>query len=251
MPREELSRCAPHPLDRAAARRRRGRIDEFLAGRSLLRRLLRHVQPELSESLVETGSRGEPLLPNSSEHGVSISHDHVWVAAAFTTRGRVGVDIQTPPAQVSELFLRRCGLTGISALPGPLRAREAAWAWTAREACGKALGVGLAGRPWEFDLPPGGREGRWKECAWVSLRGESEVPLSCAVSRVPSDQGRDIKGLWLHDGHRGTNGISTRGDSLFRPVFQAVDLSPTGRGGSLQGALGLAWSSGGEVAGLS
>jgi 4'-phosphopantetheinyl transferase len=52
--------------------------------------------------------------------------------------------------------------------------------WSVQEACVKATGSGLSGRPWSIDVPPGRGRGRWRAYRWVSFRGQSAVPLSCA-----------------------------------------------------------------------
>ncbi|MEW2376557.1 4'-phosphopantetheinyl transferase superfamily protein [Micromonospora sp. NPDC047812] len=81
-------------------------------------------------------------------------------------------------------LLRRCCAPTVRAaldrLPGPARVREFAWIWTVQEACVKATGAGLGGRPWAIPVPSGRRTGRWADLRWVSLRGHSRVPASVA-----------------------------------------------------------------------
>ncbi|NBH07026.1 4'-phosphopantetheinyl transferase superfamily protein, partial [Amycolatopsis sp. SID8362] len=73
----------------------------------------------------------------------------------------------------------------VTALPRARRAREFAWVWTVQEACVKAAGTGLGGRPWSIDVRPGALSGRWGGFTWLSLRTRSPVPLSCAFHPPP------------------------------------------------------------------
>ena len=65
-------------------------------------------------------------------------------------------------------------------LPERERAVEFAWVWTVQEACVKAEGTGLAGRPWRIEVPPRPRTGQWGGYRWIPLRGSTDTPLSCA-----------------------------------------------------------------------
>ncbi|MFD0312749.1 4'-phosphopantetheinyl transferase family protein [Streptomyces flavalbus] len=188
--RDRWRRAEPHPDDLArAAALPQWRAAEFLAGRALLRHLLRATVPELAGEPVVAGERGRPLLAGAPGTGVSVSHDGDAVAAAVAPRRRVGVDVQLPPARPSDALLRRClgaHADAVLTLPEARRAAELAWVWTAQESCVKAAGTGLSDRPWTIDVPPGARRGRWRDYAWTSLRTLSRTPLSCAFS-APED----------------------------------------------------------------
>lgn len=204
-----------HPADLAEAGTRPGwSRAEFLAGRQLLRRLLRRVRPGLAELPLRTDPAGKPRLdlggardlhsrtphdlappgpdprgvPDLALPGITISHDGDRVAAAICAHGDIGVDVQLPPDQLTDSTVRRClgrHTAKVAALPRARRANEFAWVWTVQEACVKAAGTGLAGRPWAIDVPPGAVSGRWGGFTWLSLRSRSRVPLSCAFQPAP------------------------------------------------------------------
>ncbi|MFG1757444.1 4'-phosphopantetheinyl transferase family protein [Micromonospora echinofusca] len=157
---------------------------ERLAARALLRLLL---AAELGRTAgatpIAAHDGGQPHLPEWPEVSVSLSHDAGTVAAALGRGIPVGVDVQVPvPAPPA--LLRRCCAPAVRAaldrLPEPARDREFAWIWTVQEACVKATGAGLAGRPWAIAVPAGRRTGRWADLRWVSLRGHTRVPASVA-----------------------------------------------------------------------
>ncbi len=178
-----------HPTDEQRARDMSPwRRAEFLAGRALIRRLLAAVAPQAENAEVRRDARGRPELVGWPI-GVSVSHDDGVVAAAVAPGGRVGVDVQRVPARHSAWLARR--LLGRHYRPA-VPVSELAWVWTAQEACVKADGTGLAGRPWQIDVAPYARHGRWGAYRWVSLRDSSPVPLSCAVA--PLEQERKSHG---------------------------------------------------------
>lgn len=157
---------------------------ERLAARALLRLLLAAELGRTAGAMpIAAHDGGQPYLPEWPEVGVSLSHDAGTVAAALGRGVPVGVDVQVPvPAPPA--LLRRCCAPAVRAaldrLPEPARDREFAWIWTVQEACVKATGAGLAGRPWAIPVPAGRRTGRWADLRWVSLRGHTRVPASVA-----------------------------------------------------------------------
>ncbi len=179
-------RAETHPHDReAAATLPPWRAAEFLSSRALLRHLLRVTYPELAGVAVHSGEHGRPVLAGHPQTGISISHDGDALAVAVARHRQVGVDVQRPPSTVPEALLRRClhdHTERVTALSERQRAAELAWVWTVQEACVKAAGTGLSGRPWMIDIPPGQRHGQWGDFSWISLRGRSRTPLSCAFS---------------------------------------------------------------------
>ncbi|MCK7622620.1 4'-phosphopantetheinyl transferase superfamily protein [Streptomyces sp. RS10V-4] len=174
--RDDLRRAAALPEWRAR---------EFLAGRGLLRELLAAVRPDLADAEIAPGPRGRPGLRGHPGVGVSVSHTEGGVAAGVAVGRAVGVDLQHPADRVGPALARRL-LPGhveqLAALPPERAAAEVAWVWTAQEACVKASGAGLAGRPWTIDVAPGARTGHWAGYRWTALRDHSTTPLSCAYT---------------------------------------------------------------------
>ncbi|GLY37953.1 hypothetical protein Amsp01_039770 [Amycolatopsis sp. NBRC 101858] len=191
--RADLDDPPAHAGDLAEAGTRPAwRRGEFLAGRTLLRHLLRRIRPDLAALPLCADPAGKPRLDAGGEDlalpGITISHDEDRIAAAVCAHGDVGVDVQLPPARLTDSAVRRClgsHAPAVTALPRLRRAKEFAWVWTVQEACVKAAGTGMAGRPWSIDVPPGAVSGHWGGFAWLSLRTRSPVPLSCAFQPAP------------------------------------------------------------------
>ena len=165
------------------------RAEEFLAGRALLRRLLAAVLPRAATAAVVPGPSGKPVLAGWERVGVNVTHDDGHYAACAAVGRAVGIDVQSPPARLDDALLQRCvrppHAGEVASLDAPDRAREFAWIWTVQEACVKAAGTGLSGRPWTIDVPPGSRTGTWRGFTWRSLRELSDTPLSCAWKESP------------------------------------------------------------------
>ena len=166
-----------------AARRPRARAREFLAGRALLRDLLRATGAAGADLPVVAGENGKPRLAGAPSVGITISHDGGHVAAAVAVDREVGVDLQMPPRHVSAAMIRRCAprdAHALMALPPAALGWEFAWIWTAQEACVKADGSGVGGRPWTVDVPLGTASGGWRGTSWRCLRLQAPYPISCA-----------------------------------------------------------------------
>ena len=135
---------------------------------------------------IATRPGGQPFLPERPELAVSLSADGDWLAAAIGIGAPVGIDVQCPQ-RVSAGRLRRCGSPAariaLAALPDAERDREYARIWTVQEACVKAAGSGLAGRPWRIPVEVAQLHGRWRGYRWVSL-ARFGVPVGLA--RGPS-----------------------------------------------------------------
>ncbi|WP_328316322.1 4'-phosphopantetheinyl transferase family protein [Streptomyces sp. NBC_00388] len=173
---------------RRATRLPEWRAREFLAGRGLLRRLIDAVHPSAAGAGITPDARGKPGIAGLPGVGVSISHSEGAVAAGIAVGRAVGVDLQHPADSVSAPFARRVlhsHADRVTALPPEQAAEEVAWVWTVQEACVKATGAGVSGRPWAIDVRPGARSGRWDAYRWVSLRDRSRTPFSCAFSAHP------------------------------------------------------------------
>lgn len=161
---------------------------ERLAARGLLRTMLARHAPRASAAPVTARPGGQPALVGWPELGISLSHDADLVAVAVAPGHRVGVDIQLPPEQAPAGMLRRClrlRPDALAALSPAARARELAWVWSVQEACVKADGTGISGRPWAIDVPVRPRRGRWRDLTWFSLREYSDTPVSCAFGDPP------------------------------------------------------------------
>lgn len=136
----------------------------------------------LSDVRIAHRAGGEPFLPERPDLAVSVSRDGGWVAAAVGHADGIGIDVQCPQP-VRAARLRRCGSStarvALAALPDLERDLEYARIWTVQEACVKATGAGLAGRPWTIPVEVGQWDGAWRACHWHSLRGLG-VPVSVA-----------------------------------------------------------------------
>jgi 4'-phosphopantetheinyl transferase len=173
---------ASHPADLAAAEGlTAGRRAERLAARSLLRQLLRHVAAAAVDAEIEADPGGRPRLLGHPGVGISLSHDGDLAAAAVAISRRVGVDLQQLVNPIHERTARRIlGPHASSVLSAPdAGAYELAAVWSAQEACVKAAGIGLAGRPWSIPVAPQQTEGRWENYRWVTMR-ERPAPISVA-----------------------------------------------------------------------
>lgn len=151
------------------------RAVEYTASRTLLRALLREIGEDLRGGPVAARPGGRPHLPDRPDLGVSLSHSGGWVAVAVGRDRDVGVDVQTP-APVGDRLLRLCcspaDAEALTALPEDGRRREFARIFTVQEACVKAVGAGLSGRPWNVPVALGQRTGEWKGSGRERGRGK-------------------------------------------------------------------------------
>lgn len=157
---------------------------EGAAARALLRRLLAEVAGrDAGATPLAARPGGQPFLPERPDLTVSLSHSGGWVAAAVGLGPDVGVDVQVPQPASAALLRRCCGPAArraLAAMPPRRLDEEFAWIWTVQEACVKATGSGLAGRPWTIPVGVGQRAGTWRRVRWLSLRDRVGVPVSCA-----------------------------------------------------------------------
>lgn len=164
-----------------------------LAARALLRQLLAEVVgPAAARSPIAARERGQPYLTARPEVGVSLSRSGAWVAAAVRRSGRVGVDVQVPVA-LDDRMVRRCctppARAAVRRLPADRAAAELAWIWSVQEACVKATGDGIAGRPWTVPVGVGQRTGRWNTVRWQMLR-DAAWPVPVSVAAVSAERSR-------------------------------------------------------------
>ncbi|TDP92850.1 4'-phosphopantetheinyl transferase family protein [Labedaea rhizosphaerae] len=136
-----------------------------------------------SASTVASTPEGRPYLPDRPDLGVSIAHDGDLVAAAVGVGVRVGIDVQVP-TRAGAGMLRRCcppaTRVALAALDDEHRDHELARIWAVQEACVKAQGTGLAGRPWRIPVHIGQHDGRWHEHHWHSIDAGVGAPVSIA-----------------------------------------------------------------------
>ncbi|MGV9380420.1 4'-phosphopantetheinyl transferase family protein [Nonomuraea sp. NPDC003707] len=173
--------CVPDDLA-AAGGLPAWRAAERIAARALLRGLLAVTADEEAAAAPVRGRRsGRPFLSGRPDVDVSLSHSDGWAAAAVGLRGRVGVDVQLPRPRIPPI---RGGEGSRSVAPRLPRTGapvvEAAWIWSVQEACVKATGEGLAGRPWQIPVEPGASTGRWGRLRWAAFRELFPAPVSCA-----------------------------------------------------------------------
>lgn len=153
-----------------------------------LRRLLADTHREATEADIAYTARGRPHLAGHSQLGISIGHDGDLIAVGVAVGHAIGVDVQYSPPTVRHSMVQRClrhHSTALSRLPMAQRTLEFTWVWTVQEACAKAAGTGISGRPWTIDVPPKVRQGRWGKYEWISFREHSDVPFSCAFAPCP------------------------------------------------------------------
>jgi 4'-phosphopantetheinyl transferase len=187
----ELRDETAHPADlEAAGALPAQRHAEFLAARVLLRWLVAEVAGAgAAASPLRARPGGQPYLTERPDVSVSISHTEGWAAVAVHPGGAVGIDAQRP-VPVGDGLLRRCctssARTALWGLPDAVREVEFAWIWAIQEACVKATGAGLAGRPWTIPVEVGQSDGRWRAVRWRALRGVWPIPVGCAhIEAVP------------------------------------------------------------------
>jgi 4'-phosphopantetheinyl transferase len=179
---EELTVAATRPGARAAS---------FLASRCLVRRLIDEVvDRKAADSPIVAGPAGKPYLPEVPGVGINLSGTDGHVAAVVGIGLLVGIDIEAVRPVGPDMIRRCCSPADarwIEALPAGDRDRELTRVWTVQEACVKAAGIGLAGRPWLIPVAPAQRVGQWNGYDWQTLSTSVDEPVSCAYRLVPAD----------------------------------------------------------------
>ena len=113
------------------------------SGRALASQLLRAFGD--TERTIDTDARGKPIVRGEPERHISISHTGSMIAAAASTIGPIGIDVErhNPARNLGRLA---------NAAYGPLECEAVAThgisafyrIWTLREAIGKATGDGMS-----------------------------------------------------------------------------------------------------------
>jgi 4'-phosphopantetheinyl transferase len=160
------------------------RARQYLAARCLLRHLLAEAVADPGAGIAVRPS-GQPYLAAHPGVGISLSHTDGVVAAAVALGRQVGVDVQEPTSASPALVARCCTPSGravLGSMPPARRPAALARIWAVQEACVKAAGSGLLGRPWTIAVEPGQRLGRWSAYEWLSLGDRFETPAACAFT---------------------------------------------------------------------
>lgn len=142
--------------------------DRFAVGRGTLRSVLASLRETTPQEVrFGLGPAGKPHLADAA--GVpplefNLSHAGDRLAVALSTRGPVGIDIEEvqplPDADdLARKILTDAERRALAALPAGRRARALLVAWVRKEACLKALGVGLSVPPARFGLTTLGEPG--------------------------------------------------------------------------------------------
>jgi 4'-phosphopantetheinyl transferase len=163
-----------------------GRRQEFREGRALLRwALCRHLGLPPESVVVRTEPGGRPVVADRSRTHVTVSHSATVRAVAVVDDAEVGIDVEST-IRPEPAFLRRCcSREDREALAVGLledRARALTVIWTVQEACVKATGEGLRGRPGRVRVPPGRHRGRWRDLLWSVLPSVAGDHVAIAVT---------------------------------------------------------------------
>lgn len=151
-PAEEARRAAMLSRDeRLRAERFRFARDRarFVAGRAALRQILAgHGAGSAEHLALVEGAWGKPALARRSPLRFNVAHSGDRALVAVTREVEVGIDVERlrPVPDVDAIARRVCSAAERAALSGlPAEQRDAAFlrAWVRKEACVKALGVGL------------------------------------------------------------------------------------------------------------
>ena len=175
------------PVPEWASREARGlaprRAREYLAVRALYAHLVAEVDGGPVRPLGRT-ARGAPVVAGRPGLRVSIAHSEDGVAVVLGRGRDVGVDVQEAGLP-GPAMLRRCcpAEAGRMTTDPAAGGRDFARVWAAQEACVKATGQGIAGRPWRIPVTSAAVTGRWRDLTWAQLRGrESAFALCCAFT---------------------------------------------------------------------
>ena len=192
IPRDpDLTLLSPAEL-MAASRMTARRRAEFAYGRTLLRRVAAQVLGQPADTPIEASADANGALVLAGvAAGASISHSRGVAAAAFCVGGRVGVDVERvaePAAATLRRWARLPAYSDLSQLRGRERAERFTRTWTVQEACAKAVGSGLAARPWHIPVDTAQGRGSWGQVRWMLLDGPPTVAFAVATAplRAPA-----------------------------------------------------------------
>jgi len=146
--------------------------ESFLLGRLAAKRALGALisEPDLRRIVIRSGVYGQPLVdhPHAGAAQVTVSHSHgLAVALAFPAAYPMGIDIETVAAVSAPVVLGELGASPAElswlVSSGVDEATACCVLWTAREALGKTLQIGINGPLGILALATieGTGEGRW------------------------------------------------------------------------------------------
>lgn len=134
--------------------------DRFVVGRAGLRQILGRRLGRTPRSLAFSyGAWGKPVLAAPTAPPFSVSHSGDVVIWSVSAQRAVGVDIEAVPSGDVDPDLRKLALSAreghlLAALPENERTEWFYTGWVFKEACAKALGLGLALPPDQIDVVP-------------------------------------------------------------------------------------------------
>jgi len=150
---EESVNClSPDELQRALRLRFREDKDRFIAGRAVLRSIVsKYLNLPPSKVELQYGPHGKPrLTPPAGESRLEFNLSHTGDAAlvAISLAREVGIDIEKIRADISfmrlaERFFHPEEAATLRSLPPENRNAAFFELWTRKEACVKAMGIGL------------------------------------------------------------------------------------------------------------
>ncbi len=129
----------------------------FTVCRAALRQILASRVGGTSESVtISLGEHGKPYVADGPQFNVAHSHELALIAVGDEAEP-VGVDLERirPDREIGGLVSRYFSPAeqdGLDLLAGDERVEAFHWCWTAKEACLKAVGVGLAEPLASFDV---------------------------------------------------------------------------------------------------
>lgn len=215
----DLDRFAGLPSEQVLSEEERERADSFRAPLDRQRYVASHLalRQALSEYTglqhaelhLSKGSFGKPSLTGHARTQFSLSHSQGLALIAIGGRGPLGADIEllrpVPDAAVlaAEHFTRR-EQEALAALPAHERDRAFLTCWTRKEACLKAIGVGLllSSQSFEVGLEPDCRSVELSVAGrilWLLL-GPAPERMDCVGSIA---EWRQTEARATHAGHSG------------------------------------------------
>lgn len=126
---------------------------EFLYSQALIRSTLAQLLGTSAASLLfDYGHYGKPYLVGQSSDATArlsfnVSHAGNYILLGVTLRGEIGVDIEvidTYQADIARRYFHQEEYRLLETLPLSERSRAFSRIWAAKEACVKALGIGLS-----------------------------------------------------------------------------------------------------------
>ena len=152
-----------HERSRAARLRFERDRRRYVASHVALRQVLARRTGIPAASLrFELGENGKPRLAGEPRCAFSLSHSDERALVALADRGEIGVDIERVRVlndldALAQRILTAAELERLEAVPADERTAAFLRAWTRKEACLKALGIGLLIEPSRFavDGPSG------------------------------------------------------------------------------------------------